>query len=102
MTMPKTARDPFFATLMGPDVIAGRHAAVVTADPNNDLPAVTRSLIVTIGSGGTGLTVILADDADSQPVTIPLALGTFQLNIQARRVSAATLGTGGAIVATWG
>jgi len=100
--MPKTARDPFFATVMTPDVIAGRHATVVTADPNNDLPAVTRSLIVTIGSGGTGITVIMADDADSQPVTIPLGLGTFQLYLQVRRVTAATLGTGGAVVAMWG
>src|SRR5262245_15749585 len=99
--MPKTARDPFFATVMTPDVIAGRHAAAVTADPNNDLPAVTRSLIVTIGSGGTGITVIMADDGDQQAVTIPVAVGTWRLDMQVRRITAATLGTGGGIVALW-
>ncbi|WP_375791092.1 hypothetical protein ACE102_03120 [Bradyrhizobium sp. vgs-9] len=81
---------------------SGRHAKTIAPDPNTDLSDVTSNLIVTIGTGGTGITVIFADDPDQAPVTIPLAVGTFQLQMQVRRVTAATLGTGGGIVATWG
>ncbi|MCP3397813.1 MULTISPECIES: hypothetical protein [unclassified Bradyrhizobium] len=98
--MTKTARDPLFATQRAP-MSSGRHAKAITPDPNNDLSDVTSSLIVTIGAGGTGVTVIFADDPDQAPVSIPLAVGVFQLQMQVRRVTAATLGTGGGIVATW-
>src|SRR5258705_3654390 len=97
--MPKTAKDPFAATVMTPDVIAGRHAIVVTPDAVNDLANVTRSLIVTTTAAGT-ITVIMADDSDQQAVQIPIAIGSWQLYLQIRRVTAASL-TGGCGLAIW-
>jgi hypothetical protein len=100
--MPKTARDPFFATTNEP-ITAARTAAAVTPSDTADLAQVTSSLIVTIGTGGTGIAVIFANGADSQAVTIPLAPGSYQLNAQVRRVMATgtALGTGGGVVALW-
>jgi len=100
--MPKTATDPFFATNAEP-LTAGRNGVAVTPSDNNDLANVTSSLIVTIGAGGTGIAVIYANASDQQPVTISLSVGTYQLNMQVRRVMATgtALGTGGAIVAQW-
>lgn len=101
--MTKTANDPLFATQRDP-VTSGRKAAAVAPSDTTDLSDVTSSLIVTIGTGGTGVAVILADQADSESVPIPLAVGTYQLSMQVRRVmsTGTTLGTGGGVVAVWG
>ena len=101
--MAKTAVDPFFGTNIEP-VTAGRRGAAVTPSDTQDLGQVTSSLIVTIGSGGTGITVIYAGAlTDTEFVTIPLSVGTYQLNMQVRRVMATgtALGTGGGVVAQW-
>ncbi len=100
--MPKSAADPLFATAIEP-ITAARKAAAVTPNDNNDLTNVTSSLIVTVGSGGTGIAVIFANDANLQPVTIALAPGSYQFNAQIRRVMATgtTLGTGGGVTALW-
>ena len=100
--MPKTALDPHFATTIEP-ITAARNAAAVSPSDTTDLAHVTSSLIVTIGSSGTGIAVIFANGADSQPVTIPLAPGSYQFNMQVRRVMATgtTLGTGGGVTALW-
>jgi hypothetical protein len=92
--MPKTASDPYFATNTG-----GRKAAAVTPDPANDLQVVTNALIVTASAAGN-LTVIMANDADSQTVVVPIAIGTWLLPLQVRRVTAA--GAGISCVALWG
>ena len=101
--MGKTAKDPFVATNNEP-VSAGRMGAVVAPSDTADLAQVTSSLIVTIGSGGTGIAVLYANEPrDSAPVTIPLTPGTYQLQMQVRRVMATgtSLGTGGGVVAQW-
>lgn len=101
--MAKTAKDPFFGTTTEP-VSAGRIGAAVTPNDTTDLAQVTSSLIVTIGSGGTGIAVLYANQPlDSSPVTIPLAVGTWQIQMQVRRVLATgtSLGTGGGVVAQW-
>ncbi len=100
--MAKTANDPFFATNAEP-LSAARKGAAVTPSDTTDLSFVTSKLIVTIGTGGTGITVIFADGSDQQSVTIPLAVGTWVLEMQVRRVMATgtTLGTGGAVIALW-
>jgi hypothetical protein len=100
--MAKTAIDPFFGTNNEP-VTAGRNGVVVTPNDTADLARVTSSLIVTIGTGGTGISVLYANGSDQQPVTIPLSVGTYQLNMQVRRVMATgtTLGSGGGVVAQW-
>ncbi|MDI3561288.1 hypothetical protein [Bradyrhizobium sp. Arg816] len=102
--MPKTANDPLFATQRDP-MSSGRHAKAVTPSDSADLSDVTSNLIITVGTGGTGIAVIFADDPDSGPVTIPLGVGTFQLHMQVRRVMATNTVLGAApngIVATWG
>jgi hypothetical protein len=48
----------------------------------------------------SNLTVIMANDADAQTVAIPIAVGTFQLQLQVRRVTAASAGI--SCVAMWG
>jgi hypothetical protein len=101
--MPKTATDPFFATNIEP-IEAARRGLAVTPSDTADLPSVTSSLIVTIGAGGTGITVIYAASAtDVETVTIPLSVGTYQINAQVRRIMATNtaLGTGGGVVAQW-
>jgi hypothetical protein len=100
--MPKTAIDPFFATTQDP-ITAARQGAAVTPSDTADLAQVTSSVIVTIGSGGTGVAVIFANGADSQVVTIPLAPGSYQFNAQIRRVmmTNTNLGTGGGVTALW-
>jgi hypothetical protein len=101
--MPKTAADPFAATNREP-IVAARKAAVVTPNNTNDLGNVSSSLIVTIGTGGTGITVIFANSqTDTETVFIALGVGTYQLNLQVRRVMATgtALGTGGAVTALW-
>jgi hypothetical protein len=100
--MPKTAKDPFFATTNEP-IFAARNGAAVTPNDTNDLAQVATALIVTIGTGGTGIAVIFANGSDQQAVVIPIAPGTYQLNLQVRRVMATgtSLGTGGGIVAHW-
>jgi hypothetical protein len=100
--MPKTAVDPFFATSAEP-IFAARTAKVITPDNNNDVAHVTSALLITIGTGGTGITVIFANGSDQDAVTIPLAVGTYQLNAQIRRVlvTGTNLGTGGSVVAMW-
>jgi hypothetical protein len=98
--MPKTAFDPFFATSTEP-VTAARKGIVVTPNDDDDLQQVTSSLIVTCGADGDSVAMIFANDADSQPVTIPLTPGTYQLFVQVRRVMATgtSLGTGGGVAA---
>lgn len=99
----RTAVDPFFATNREP-LAAARHGLAVTPSDTTDLPNVTSSLIVTIGAGGTGIAVIYANSlTDVETVTIPLAVGTYQLSMQVRRIMATgtVLGTGGAVTALW-
>ena len=98
----KTARDPFFATNREP-ISAARNGAAVTPSDTADLSQVTSSLIVTIGSGGTGITVIFANQQTDVPVSIPLAEGTYQFSMQVRRImsTGTSLGTGGAVTALW-
>jgi len=100
--MPKTALDPFFATNAEP-LTAARKGAAVTPSDTQDLPYVTSALIVTIGTNGTGIAVLMADAPDTAPITIPLVPGTYKLEIQVRRVMAngTALGTGGGVVALW-
>lgn len=100
--MVKTANDPFFGTTTEP-ITAARNAATVTPSDTQDLGFVTSSLIVTIGTGGTGIAVIPAGNQSDIPVTIPLAPGSYQLQMQVRRVMATNtaLGTGGAVIALW-
>ncbi|SHG91046.1 spike base protein, RCAP_Rcc01079 family [Bradyrhizobium erythrophlei] len=100
--MPKTAKDPLSGTTVEP-IMAARNGAVVTPSDTEDLLNVTAGLIVTIGSGGTGIAVIFANGSDQQAVDIPLAVGTYQFNMQVRRVMATgtVLGTGGGVVALW-
>lgn len=101
--MPTPANDPLKATQRDP-VSAGRKAKSVTPDDVNDLSDVTSSMIVTIGTGGTGIAVIFADQGDQEAVTIPLGVGSYKLDMQVRRVmsSNTVLGTGGGVVALWG
>ena len=100
--MPKTAVDPFFATNQEP-ISAARNGGVVTPSDTTDLAYVTSSLIVTIGSGGSGIAVIYANGTDQQSVTISLAPGSYQFQMQVRRVMATgtSLGSGGGVVAQW-
>jgi hypothetical protein len=100
--MPKTASDPFFATNIEP-LTAARMGAAVTPNDTTDLSNVTSSLLVTIGAGGTGVSLIFANGSDQQSVTIPLAPGSYQLNMQVRRAMATgtVLGTGGGVTALW-
>ncbi len=100
------ALDPLKGTNNDP-LMSGRHGAAVTPSDTNDLPHVTSSLIVAVGTGGTGITVVYADDGDgnaaNQTTFIPLTPGTYQLYVQVRRVMATgtTLGTGGGVSASW-
>ena len=101
--MGKTSLDPFFATNVEP-IEAARHGAAVTPSDTADLTNVTSTLLITIGSGGTGVTVIFAGEAvDSNTVLLTLAPGTYQLNMQVRRIMATgtSLGTGGGVTALW-
>ncbi len=101
--MPKTAIDPFFATNAEP-LSAARKAVAVTPSDTLDLPFVTSALFVTVGTGGTGIAVLMADAPDTAPITIPLVPGTYKLEIQVRRVMATgtVLGTGtSGVVAFW-
>lgn len=101
--MAKTAKDPFVATNNEP-VSAGRMGATVAPNDTTDLPQVTSSLMVTVGTGGSSIAVIYAaEPRDSAPVTIPLGVGTWQLMMQVRRVMATgtSLGAGGGVVAQW-
>ena len=101
--MQKTATDPFFATNVEP-IEAARRGLAVTPSDTTDLTNVTSTLIVTIGSGGTAITLLFAgSQTDVETVTIPLAVGTDQLNMQVRRVMATgtSLGTGGGVIALW-
>jgi hypothetical protein len=101
--MAKTALDPLAATNREP-ITAARKARVITPSDTADLSNVSSSLVITIGSGGTGITVIFANSqTDVETVTIPLAPGTYQLNMQVRRVMATgtSLGTGGGVTALW-
>jgi hypothetical protein len=100
--MPKTALDPLFGTTTEP-LTAARNGAAVTPSDANDLAQVSSSLIVTIGSGGSSISVIFANGSDQQPVTIALAPGSYQLSMQIRRLMATNtnLGTGGAVTALW-
>lgn len=96
--MSKTAQDPYFGLATG-----GRSIAAVTPSDTTDLATVSTLLIVTIGSGGTGIAVIPANAQTDIAVTIPLAVGTYKLPIQVRRVMATgtSLGTGGGVTALW-
>jgi hypothetical protein len=100
--MVKSAKDPLFGTTTEP-LTAARSGAAVTPNDTQDLAQVTSSLIVTIGAGGAGITVIYANGSDQQAVTIPMAPGTYQLSAQIRRVMATgtSLGTGGGVTAQW-
>jgi hypothetical protein len=94
----KTARDAYFGLATG-----GRDFAAVTPSDVSDLAVVTTSLIVTIGSGGTGIAVIGPNAPDTAPVFVPLAVGSHNLGLQVRRVMATgtVLGAGGGVVALW-
>ena len=96
--MVKTASDPYFGLATG-----GRSFAAVAPSDTTDLLVVSTSLIVNIGSGGTGIAVIGANAPDTAPVTIPLAVGTHKLDLQVRRVmqTGTLLGTGGGVTALW-
>jgi len=99
----KTALDPFSGGNNEP-LLAARKGAAITPSDTVDLASVTSSLIVTIGAGGTGITVIFATSlTDVQTVLIVLAPGTYQLNLQVRRIMATgtALGTGGSVTALW-
>jgi hypothetical protein len=101
--MAKTALDPLFGTNIEP-IEAARRGQVVTPSDTVDLPHVTSTLIVVIGTGGTGITVLFANSAtDVETVFIALGVGTYQINLQVRRVMATgtSLGTGGAVTALW-
>ena len=58
--MPKTALDPFFGTNSEP-ISAARNGKAVTPSDTTDLARVTSKLVVSIGSTGTGITVIFAE-----------------------------------------
>jgi hypothetical protein len=88
--MPKSAADPFFATNQEP-ITAARRAQVVSASAT-DLPTVTSSLLVTVTTAGS-ITVLMANDLDTNPISIPLAVGTYQINIQVRAVEQTSAGT---------
>ena len=94
--MPKTASDPFFATTVEP-ITAARRAQAVTASAS-DLPSVTSSLLVTVTTAGN-ITVIMANDLDSSLTVLPFAVGTYQINIQVRAITA--IGAGISVVALW-
>jgi hypothetical protein len=101
--MAKTAVDPFFATNREP-IAAARRGLAVTPSDTADLPNVTSSLIVTIGTGGTGIKILLASSAtDTDTVFIALGVGTYQLSLQIRRLmsTGTSLGTGGGVTALW-
>ena len=99
----KTAVDPFFATNVEP-IEAARRGLAVTPSDTTDLPTVTSSLIVAVGSGGTGITVIFANSqTDMETVLLTLTPGTYQINAQVRRImnTGTALGTGGGVTALW-
>jgi hypothetical protein len=99
----KTAADALMGTNIEP-VEAARRGLAVTPNDTADLPSVTSSLIVVIGSGGTGVTVIFANSqTDTDTVFIALGVGTYQFNMQVRRIMATgtSLGTGGGVTALW-
>lgn len=101
--MGKTASDPFFGTNVEP-ITAARRGASVTPSDTADLLNVTSSLLVSIGEGGTGVAVIFANEQTDTAVTIiPLQQGSYQLNMQVRRVMATgtDFGSGGGAVALW-
>jgi hypothetical protein len=101
--MAKTAADALMGTNIEP-LAAARRGLTVAPSDTADLPNVTSSLIVTIGSGGTGITVLFANSlTDVDTVSIVLAPGTYQLNLQVRRVmvTGTALGTGGGVTALW-
>ena len=101
--MPKTALDPFFATSVEP-VAAARYGKAVAPSDSTDLPQVSSSLVITIGSGGTGITVLFANaGVDTDTCFIPLAPGSYQFSAQIRRVMATgtNLGSGGGVTALW-
>jgi hypothetical protein len=96
--MPKTAIDPFFATTNEP-ITAGRRAQVFAAGSyNTDLPTVTSSLVISSTAAGN-LSVIMANDQDSQVTTFPIVAGMSQISIQIRQV--VTVPTGATVVALW-
>ena len=94
--MPKTASDPLFGTTIEP-ISAGRHAQVVTPSAT-DLPTVTSSLLIT-ATAASSMTVIMANDFDSNPITIPLAAGTYQINIQVRAIT--VIAANATVIALW-
>jgi hypothetical protein len=101
--MPKTATDALMGTSIEP-IEAARRGLAVTPSDTADLPNVTSSLIVVVGSGGTGVTVLFANSlTDVETVFIALGIGTYQLNLQVRRImsTGTSLGTGGAVTALW-
>jgi len=96
--MPKTAIDPFFATTNEP-ITAGRRAQVFTAGSYSaDLPIVSSSLIIS-STGAGNLSLIMANDQDSQVTTFPIPAGLSQISIQVRQV--VTVPVGATVVALW-
>jgi hypothetical protein len=96
--MPKTASDPFFGTTTEP-ISAGRRAQVIPAGSYSaDLPTVTSSLIISSTAAGN-LSVIMANDQDSQITTFPIPAGLSQISIQVRQV--VIVPTGATVVALW-
>jgi hypothetical protein len=94
----KTALDPFFATNNEP-ISAGRRAQIIPAGSySTDLPIVSSSLIISSTAAGN-LSVIMANDQDSQVTTFPIPAGLTQISIQVRQV--VTVPTGTTVVALW-
>jgi len=96
--MPKSASDPFFGTSVEP-ISAGRRSQVFAAGSyTNDLPTVSSSLIVSATAAGN-LTVIMANDQDTQLTTFPVPAGLSQIQIQVRQV--VTVPASCTVVALW-
>ena len=96
--MAKTASDPFFATNNEP-ISAGRRSQVFAAGSySTDLPTVSSSLIISSTAAGN-LSVIMANDQDSQVTTFPIPAGMSQISIQVRQI--VTVPTGATVVALW-
>jgi hypothetical protein len=96
----KSAVDPFFGTNSEP-VTAGRNAAVVAASAT-DLPFVTSSLLIAGGATAGTVTVILANDPDSQLIALPVAVNQplTQYQMQVRAVTAISV-AGISVFALW-
>lgn len=108
--MPKTALDPYFAVSQDLTAPARYAATVVTGVPaagqvqsndTTDLPQVTKMIYVNV-TGAGNLAVIMPMDPDPAVVAIPLAVGTYQLPLQVRRIMQTLTTITGTVVVAWG